>query len=92
MHELVDPATLPEALKQHLEDPQLLLNPGRLADLNHALPPGTQQLVGDMITAMREALNAGLSHLFLAGAAVMFVAVLLVFFLKEVPMRMTMEK
>lgn len=45
-----------------------------------------------LIMAMRDTLNSGLSEVFLSAAIAMLVAVVLVFFLKEIPLRTTMHK
>ena len=84
--------TLPKILVQHMEDPQLLLNPGKLAELNHRLPKDDQALLQQVIDAMRESLNFGLSSVFSGAALAMILAIVLVFFLKEIPLRTTMEK
>lgn len=80
---------LPKNLVEHLDDPQLLLNPGKLADLRHTLPASDQSLLLQVIQAMRESLNAGLSSVFTWAGLAMIVAVLLVFFLREIPLRDT---
>jgi len=85
-------ASLPAALSGHLEDPQLLLNPGKLTELTLHLDAHAQVLVTQIIAAMREALNAGLSNVFFSGCLAMSFAVVLVFFLKEIPLRTTMHK
>jgi hypothetical protein len=85
-------STMPGQLVEHLEDPQLLLNPQKLSELAHQLPANAQEQLQLVIVSMREALNTGLSHVFQAGTIAMIFAVLLVFFLKEVPLRSTMHK
>ncbi len=95
LQQLGDPKALdgmPKQLLDHLEDPQLLLNPGKLAELAQHLPAEKQSLLAQIIDAMRSALNTGLEHVFLAGAIAMSFAVVMVFFLKEVPLRTTMHK
>jgi EmrB/QacA subfamily drug resistance transporter len=83
---------LPRELVSQMESPQLLLNPGKLAELSHTLPADLQTTLGQVIVAMREALNTGLSHVFLGASAAMLLAVVLVVFLKEIPLRTTMHK
>ena len=85
-------ARLPLELMGHLENPQLLLSPGKLAGMSHALPPDLRPVLQQVIVAMRESLNTGLSHVFLGASAAMLLAVVMVFFLKEVPLRTTMHK
>jgi EmrB/QacA subfamily drug resistance transporter len=84
--------TLPRNLVQHMEDPQLLLNPGKLAELSHSLPKDDQALLQQVIDAMRESLNYGLSSVFSGAGVAMILAVVLVFFLKEIPLRTTIDK
>ncbi len=85
-------ATLPPGLVRHLEDPQLLLDPGKLADLTRNLTNTNQELIHQVINAMRDALHTGLTQVFLGGSLAMLVAMVLVFFLKEIPLRTTMHK
>lgn len=95
MGQLLNPqnmAELPAEVLEHLEDSQLLLNPGRLAELSDGLSESTRALLDQLILAMRDALNSGLSQAFLSAAIAMLVAVVLVFFLKEIPLRTTMHK
>ena len=84
--------SLPKEVVRHLEDPQLLLNPGKLADLSQNLPADDQALLQQVIVAMREALNIGLSGVFSGAGLAMLLAVVLVFFLKEILLRSTVHK
>lgn len=83
---------LPQELMGHLENPQLLLSPDKLAGMSQALPQDLRPVLQQVILAMRESLNTGLSHVFLGASAAMLIAVLLVFFLKEIPLRTTIHK
>ena len=95
MGQLLNPqnmAELPAEVLEHLEDSQLLLNPGRLAELTHNLSDSTRSLLEQLIAVMRDSLNSGLSQAFFSAAVAMLLAVVLVFFLKEIPLRTTMHK
>ena len=92
---VVDPqvmASLPKEVMSHLEDPQLLLNPQQLVHLTAHLPQETKTVIAKVIEVMREALNSGLANVFVSGALAMAVAIVFVFFLKEIPLRTTMHK
>ncbi|MAT49699.1 MAG: MFS transporter [Porticoccaceae bacterium] len=85
-------AQLPTQITNHLEDPQLLLNAGELAKVNGGLSPENQAVVGQIISAMRGALNEGMSQVFAASCIAMLLAVVMVLFLREVPLRTTLHR
>ncbi|KEQ25110.1 MDR family MFS transporter [Paenibacillus tyrfis] len=68
-------------------NPQMLLDQPKLAQIQAALPPELQTVFGQMIDSLREALSYSLANVFLAGAALLVVALVLTFFLKEIPLR-----
>nr|WP_285854253.1 MDR family MFS transporter [Paenibacillus elgii] len=68
-------------------NPQMLLDQPKLAQIEAALPPELQTVFGQMIDSLREALSYSLANVFLAGAALLVVALVLTFFLKEIPLR-----
>ncbi|PUA40543.1 MFS transporter [Paenibacillus elgii] len=68
-------------------NPQMLLDQPKLAQIQAALPPELQTVFSQMIDSLREALSYSLANVFLAGAALLVVALLLTFFLKEIPLR-----
>lgn len=68
-------------------NPQMLLDQPKLAQIQAALPPELQTVFGRMIDSLREALSYSLANVFLAGAALLVVALVLTFFLKEIPLR-----
>ncbi|MBU7317798.1 MDR family MFS transporter [Paenibacillus oleatilyticus] len=68
-------------------NPQMLLDQPKLAQIQAALPPELQTVFGRMIDSLREALSYSLANVFLAGAALLAVALVLTFFLKEIPLR-----
>lgn len=84
--------TLPKALVAHVKDPQLLLNPDQLSKISQHLSPEVQTHVTAIIKAMRESLNAGLSDVFMGAGIAMLFAVVVAFFLREIPLRETMHK
>ncbi|MDH5229064.1 MAG: MFS transporter [Gammaproteobacteria bacterium] len=85
-------SSLPRQVLDHMEEPQLLINPGQLAEVSLALSPDMQTLLQQLIFAMREALNSGLSNVFISGSIAMSFAVFLVLFLREIPLRDSNEK
>lgn len=70
-----------------LLDPQLLLNQPKLLELQSTLPDQIKPLFTQMIDMLRSVLSSTLTIVFLIGAILLFVAFVLVFFLKEIPLR-----
>ncbi|SCW79051.1 drug resistance transporter, EmrB/QacA subfamily [Paenibacillus tianmuensis] len=68
-------------------NPQMLLDQPKLAQIQAALPPELQTVFSRMIDSLREALSYSLANVFLAGAVLLVVALVLTFFLKEIPLR-----
>lgn len=75
-----------------LLNPQLLLDPSKLNTVKSSLPATVQPVFAQLIEALRQALETALSNVFLTGAILMVVALLLTFFLKELPLRTTVRK
>lgn len=68
-------------------NPQALMNKPLLEQTQAALPADVQPLFTQMIDSIRDALGQTLSTVFLTGTIVLCVAFVLVFFLKELPLR-----
>jgi EmrB/QacA subfamily drug resistance transporter len=86
-------ASTPELLAL-AEDPQTMLNPIQLSKLREgfqALGPDGPALFADALTTMRVALAHALNGVFLVGAGLMLVAVLVNLFLPEIPLRRTIR-
>lgn len=81
----LDPA-LAEQLKE-FQNPEMLLDQPRLEELQATLPAEVQPIISQMIDTLRNALSESLTVVFLAGTAVLTVALILVFFLREIPLR-----
>lgn len=79
----------PQMAQQMLSfaNPQTLMNKPLIEQTEANLPADVQPLFMQMIDSIRDALGNTLSMVFLTGALVLVVALLLVFFLKEVPLR-----
>ena len=73
-------------LMPHL-DPQLLLNQPKLAEVEQAMPADLKNTFGQMMDMLRSVLGDTLSVVFLSGAALLTLALLLVFFMREIPLR-----
>lgn len=84
----------PEMAKNlaQFQNPQILLDPSKLASIQSSLPESLQTVFSQMIDSLRAALDASLSNVFLTGAIVLLLAFMLTFFLKEVPLRTTVRK
>ncbi len=68
-------------------NPQALMNKPLLESTQASLPADVQPLFTQMIDSIRDALGQTLSSVFLTGTIVLIVAFVLVFFLKELPLR-----
>lgn len=68
-------------------NPQALMNKPLLEQTQASLPADVQPLFVQMIDGIRDALGTTLSSVFLTGTLVLVVAFILVFFLKELPLR-----
>ena len=74
---------------QAFHNPQMLLDQPKLEQIQQSLPEALKTLFTQMIDMLRDALSSSLSTVFLSGAALLVVALMLAFFLKEIPLRMT---
>ncbi|MCQ6563246.1 MDR family MFS transporter [Paenibacillus mendelii] len=79
----------PEIQKQlaEFQNPQMLLDQPKLEHLQTTLPADVQPLFTKMIDMLRSALADSLTTVFLSGAALLVVAIVLVAFLREIPLR-----
>ncbi|WP_194544698.1 MDR family MFS transporter [Paenibacillus sp. JZ16] len=83
----VDPQLAQQMLS--FANPQTLMNKPLIEQTQASLPADVQSLFAQMIDSIRDALGNTLSMVFLTGTLVLVVALLLVFFLKEIPLRTT---
>lgn len=72
-----------------LQNPQVLMDPDKLDQIQASLPEQMQSLFTQLVDMLREALSYSLSGVFLVGAFVIGTGFLLTFFLKEIPLRQT---
>ncbi|MFC5652347.1 MDR family MFS transporter [Paenibacillus solisilvae] len=70
-------------------NPQMLTNQPELEKLHQSLPADLQPVFAKTITLLRDALSESLSTVFLTGTLILVVAVILTFFIKEIPLRTT---
>ncbi|WP_044894112.1 MDR family MFS transporter [Bacillus alveayuensis] len=84
----------PDAANQlaQLQNPQLLTNPDQLARISRSMPEQMKPIFEQLLHFMREALSYSLTGVFLMGTIVVGLSLLLVFFLKEVPLRHTAKE
>lgn len=75
-----------------LLDPQLLLDHSKLSVIQNGLPASAQPVFTHLVEVLKQALAGSLSNVFLTGTIVLAVALLLTFFLKELPLRTTVHK
>jgi len=79
----------PETAKQvaAFQSPEMLLDQPKLEQLRQTLPQDVQPLIEKMIDTLRDALSSSLTTVFLSGTALVVVALILVLFLREIPLR-----
>lgn len=70
-----------------LMNPELLLNQPQIESIHASMPEELGNLFGQMIDMLRTALSDTLSIVFMCGAAMLALALVLVLFLKEIPLR-----
>ncbi|OMD79281.1 MULTISPECIES: MDR family MFS transporter [Paenibacillus] len=81
----IDPKLAEQMLS--FANPQALMNKPLLEQTQASLPADVQPVFLQMIEGIRDALGQTLSSVFLTGTIVLVVAFVLVFFLKELPLR-----
>jgi EmrB/QacA subfamily drug resistance transporter len=81
----------PETAKRFaaFQNPELLLDHSKLEQIHQSLPTDLQPIFTKIIDMLRDALSTSLSVVFLSGASFLGLALLLAFFLKEIPLRTT---
>lgn len=80
----------PEQLDAIADNPQALISPEAQAQLQSMFARLGEQgptLFNDLVSTLREALNSALSDVFLVSFAVIIVALIVTFFIKEIPLR-----
>nr|WP_255807516.1 MDR family MFS transporter [Cohnella mopanensis] len=85
-----DPETAAQLTQ--LMDPRTLMNQPLLEQLHAKLPEQVQPLFTQMIDMLHSVLNDSLSTVFLLGATLVAVGLVLTFFLKEIPLRTSNDK
>lgn len=73
--------------KMDVTNPQLLMNHDKLAEIEKTMPKETLAVFTKIIDHMQHALSTALSHVFLTGSIVLVFAIIITFFLKEIPLR-----
>lgn len=69
------------------QNPQMLLDQPKLEQLHQTLPANVQPVFTQIIDTTRDALSGSLTTVFLSGAALLVIAMILSFFLREIPLR-----
>lgn len=81
----LDPVTAEKF--QFLNGPQALLDQPKLEQVQQSLPDALQPVFNQVVELLRDALSSSLTTVFLSGAALLVVALVLVLFLREIPLR-----
>jgi hypothetical protein len=82
---MIDPAAAKKLAA--FQNPEMLLDQPKLEQLQQTLPADIQPVVAGMIETLRDSLSDALTTVFLSGDALVLIAFLLVFFLREIPLR-----
>jgi len=72
---------------EKMANPQLLMDPAQLEEIRGSLPPDMTGYFDRFVVILREVLGHALHEVFLVGTWVLLFALLLTFFLKEIPLR-----
>ncbi|MDF2937361.1 MAG: drug resistance transporter, EmrB/QacA subfamily [Paenibacillaceae bacterium] len=70
-----------------LQGPQALLDQPKLKELLASLPADIQPVVQHMVDVLKDALSSALTTVFLSGTALLVLALVLTFFIREIPLR-----
>ncbi|MCR2802804.1 DHA2 family efflux MFS transporter permease subunit [Paenibacillus soyae] len=81
----IDPALAEQLAAFH--NPEMLLDQPKLAELQSQLPADVQPIITQLIDTLRDALSSSLTTVFLAGTALVVIALILTVFLREIPLR-----
>ena len=84
------PSNVARFVPPSLQNPQVLLDPGTLAALQHQfarLGAQGQVLFHDFFEVVKSSLATGIDNIFLLGFIVMLLGLVSVFFLREIPLR-----
>ena len=84
-------SALPESIMRPFENPRILVNPDAMAQATHTLPPSEATLLPQLITQLKLSLADGTHTVFVASALAMLLAVVLVWFLPEIPLRESID-
>lgn len=79
-------------LLKELNDPQILLDPGKLEQMRSRLSEGVQPMFDQLVMFMREALSGALSSVFLTGAVILIAGFILTWFIKAIPLRTSQKR
>ncbi len=90
LEEAINSGTIDPGMADKLaqfNNPQILLDQPKLIEIHDSLPAPIQSVFSQLIEGLREVLAASLANVFLTGSIVLGVAFILTFYLKEVPLR-----
>ncbi|MBD8070834.1 MDR family MFS transporter [Bacillus sp. PS06] len=85
----VDPAVA--ANLERLQNPQVLMDPDQLAEIQASLPEQLQMMFDQLVMMLRESLSYALTGVFLIGGLIVAAGIILTIFLKEIPLRQSNE-
>ncbi len=68
-------------------DPQVLMDPDRLGQIQQQIPPQFQEAFGGIVNMLRESLSYALTGVYFTAAFIIIIGVALTFFIKEIPLR-----
>ncbi|WP_181347488.1 MDR family MFS transporter [Thalassobacillus sp. CUG 92003] len=74
---------------QAMDDPQVLMDPDKISQVKESVPEQMLPAFNETLAGMREILSHALSGSFVFGTIILASAFILIFFLKEIPLRMS---
>lgn len=76
----------------NIQDPQILMDSENLENIRNSIPEQAVGMFDSMVEVLKEALTYALNGVFAFSAAIILIAVITTFFLKEIPLRSTNEE
>ncbi|WP_339061564.1 MDR family MFS transporter [Tepidibacillus marianensis] len=76
----------------HINNPQVLFDPKRIEQIKAMIPPQSMHVFEQVLATIRDSLAVGIRDVFFYGFLLMALNIGIVFFLKEIPLRKSMDE
>jgi len=76
----------------HINNPQVLFDPKQIAQIKAMIPQQAMHIFEQVLATIRESLAVGIKDVFFYGFLLMAANIIIVFFLKEIPLRKSMNE